>query len=307
MFPSRSLQPRTTARLALAWLVALLLTASAATATAGEGLRSLRSAGVGDNVVAAAAGNAALFHNPAGLGSVSMYSLELGWDTQLKSGSHQASVSIADSQTNAAIAGGLAYTFSFNKGGEKGDHVGHNEHHLRLSAAVPVIPETLIFGITGQYLHFNQGREGGSREGAKIKHSGFSLDLGVMAKLGQKVFIGVSAQDLLRVEGATGPRTIRAGLSGMFGAFRILGEYGAHLDGPRTRHHGGAGIEVMIHSVALRTGFRHVSAGGIHRHENLMSFGAGYRGQRFGLDFAYRQHIQRAPDRFIGVSAILFM
>lgn len=307
MLPSRSLHPTITTRIAVAWLTALLLTASAATATAGEGLRSLRSAGVGDNVVAAAAGNAALFHNPAGLASVSMYSLELGYDTQLQSGSHQAGVSIADSQTNASFAGGLAYTFSFNKGGEKGDHVGHNEHHIRLAAAVPLIQESLILGVTGQYLHFNQGRVGGSPEGEKIRRNGLSLDLGLMAKLGQKVFIGVSAQDLIRVDGATGPRTIRAGLSGMFGAFRILGEYGAQLDGPRTRHHGGAGVEVMIQSVALRTGFRHVSAGGIHRHENLMSFGAGYRGQSFGVDLAYRQHIQRAPDRFIGVSIILFM
>lgn len=286
-------------------LLACLFCAS--TASAEEGLRSLRSAGMGDNVVAGAGGNAALFHNPAGIAAVRMYALELGYDTQLKSGDNHFGVSIADSQTNPSFAGGLAYTFSYNTGDEKGKHDDTIDHNIRLAAAVPLIPETLIIGVTGQYLNYSRGRLNHLPDGPKVRHNGFTLDLGLMAKFGEKFFFGVSVQDLVYVEGATNERILRAGLAGMFGVMRILGEYGAHLDGPRTRHHGGAGLELMIKSLALRGGFRHISAGGIHRHENLLSVGAGYRGQSFGVDFAYRQHVQRAPDRFMGVSIVLFM
>ena len=282
-------------------ILALSCLTAAPQAAAEEGLRSLRSAGMGDNVVAGAGANAALFHNPAALAAVPTYALELGYDTQLKTGDHQLGVSIADSQTNPALAGGMAYTFSFNRGETKAETA--MDHNIRLGAALPIIQDTLILGVTGQYLHYTRPTEDGSR----IKHNGFTLDIGLMAKLGEKFFVGVSAQDLISVSGATDARILRAGVAGMFGIVRILGEYGAHLDGPRTRHHGGVGAELMIHSIALRTGFRHVSAGGIHRRENLLSLGAGYRSQSFGLDFAYRQHVQRAPDRFLGVSIVLFM
>lgn len=287
--------------------MAALLLCLTANATADEGLRSLRSAGMGDNVVAGAGGNASLFHNPAGIAAINAYALEAGYDTQLKSGDHRLGVSIADSQTNPNFAGGVAYTFSFNKGDEKGKHDDKMDHNIRLAAAVPLIQERLVIGVTGQYFHYNRGHVDQDPEGAKIKYNGFSLDIGMMAKLGENVFFGVTGQDLIYVEGATNERIIRAGLGGVFGIFRAFGEYGAHIDGPRTRHHGGAGFELMLKSVALRGGFRHVSAGGIHRHENLLSFGAGYRGRSFGVDFAYRQHVQRAPHRFLGASIVLFM
>lgn len=288
-------------------IVALSCLTTAPSAFAEEGLKSLRSAGMGDNVVAGAGANAGLFHNPAGIAAVTAYALELGYDTQLKTGDHQLGVSIADSQTNPGFAGGVAYTFGFNRGDEKNKASTSMDHNVRLSAALPLIQDTLYFGVTGQYLHYTRAGVAGVPDSRKLKHNGFTLDLGVMAKLGEKFFIGVSAQDLIYVDGATDARIIRAGAAGMFGIVRVLAEYGGHLKGAQTRHHGGAGVELMLQSFAMRTGFRHVSANDFERHENLLSFGLGYRGQTFGLDLAYRQHVQRAPDRFFGVSVVLFM
>jgi len=284
-------------------LVALLSFAS--TAAAEEGLMSLRSAAMGDNVVGGAGANAALFHNPAGIAAVQMYALELGYNTQLKSNHHQIGLSIADSQTNPNIAGGFSYNFGFQKDKSRGKGPAHMQHDLRAAAALPVIQDALVFGVTAHYIFRNNMHA--TDDDRRLKDHGFTLDLGLMAKLGEKFFLGVSTQNLLQKKDLMEARNIRAGFAGIFGVFRLLGEYGADLEGKQTRHHAGGGVEVMIQSFALRGGFRHVTANDFERHENLLSLGAGFRSRSFGLDVAYRQHVQRRPDRFLGASLVLFL
>lgn len=275
------------------------------TAWAQDGFLSLRSAAMGDNVVGGAGGNASLYHNPAGVAAVPMYALEIGYDTQLKSNQHQLGISIADSQTNPNIAGGFSYDFSFKKDKSRGKGLAHMQHDLRASAALPVVEDVLVIGLTGHYIFQNDMHA--TEDDRRVKNHGFTLDLGVMAKLGDKFFIGVSSQNLLQKKELMDPRNIRAGFAGIFGVFRLLGEYGVDLEGKQTRHHAGGGFEIMIESFALRGGFRHVTANDYERHENLLSMGAGYRGKSFGLDVAYRQHVQRSPDRFLGASLVLFL
>lgn len=290
------------------WLVGLVLCTLTVTASAEEGLASLRSAGMGDNMVAGAAGTAALFHNPAGLSAIHLYSMEVGYNHSMSSKTHHLGIAAADSATNPGVAGGFAYTFSFSNGEDRGKYDDARDHNIRIATALPVIQERLILGVTGQYLNYNRGRESALPDAAKQRYNGFTLDVGLMARLGDRFFLGVVAQDLLLVHGARDYRTLRAGAGAVFGVIRLQGEYGVKLDGPRSQHHGGAGLELMLKGIAARGGFRHVTAGGPGtRHENLLSFGAGYRGQRFGVDFAYRQQLQRAPDRFVGVSLSFFM
>lgn len=268
---------------------------------------SLRSAGMGDNVVGGAGANASLYHNPAAIAAVRVYALELGYDTQLKSNQHQLGLSIADSQTNPGIAGGFAYNLSFKKNKDRGEGKGlaYMQHNVRAAAALPVAQDVLVVGITAQYIFRNQLHA--TEDDRRVKNHGFTLDIGLMAKLGEKFYIGVTSQNLLQKKYLTDPRNIRAGFAGIFGIFRLLGEYGVDLEGPQTRHHAGAGVEVMIQSFAMRGGFRHVTSNNFERSENLLSVGAGYRGKSFGLDVAYRQHVQRSPDRFLGASLVLFL
>lgn len=274
---------------------------------AGDGLMSLRSAGMGDNVVGGAGANASLYHNPAAVAAVRVYALELGYDTQLKSNQHQLGLSIADSQTNPSIAGGFAYNLSFKKNKNRGDGKGleYMQHDLRAAAALPVIQDALVLGVTAHYIFRNNMHA--TEDDRRVKDHGFTLDLGLMAKLGEKFFLGVSTQNLLQKKDLMEARNIRAGFAGIFGVFRLLGEYGADLEGKQTRHHAGGGVEVMIQSFALRGGFRHVTANDFERHENLLSVGAGFRTRSVGLDVAYRQHVQRSPDRFLGASLVLFL
>lgn len=270
------------------------------------GFQSLRSAAMGDNVVGGAGGNAGLYHNPAGIAAVKMYALELGYNTQLKSNRHQLGVSIADSQTNPTVAGGFAYNFTFKKDKSRdGEGLAHMQHDLRASTALPLIEDALVIGLTAHYMFRNDmhATDGDRR----VKHHGFTLDVGVMAKLGEKFYLGVATQNLLQKTNLTDPRNIRAGFAGIFGIFRLMGEYGADLQSAQTRHHAGAGFEIMIQSVALRGGFRHITANDFERHENLLSMGAGYRGRTFGFDVTYRQHVQRSPERFLGASIVLML
>lgn len=280
-----------------------------------DGLDSLRSAGMGDNVVGGAGSNAALFHNPAALSAVPLYSLELGYNKPLGEGGNHLGISIADAKTNAAIAGGAAYTFSFQREPINGKKkLVSMRHEVRLGAALPIVQDVLILGVTGQYINQKNMSGYGSSSVGRKGHA-FSVDLGVMAMIGKQFFLGVSAMNLAQKEGLTDPREIRAGFAGIIGPLRLMGEYGAEIDGARTRHHVGPGAEFMIKSIiALRAGYRYATANQLLSNapqyadaEHLLSFGLGYRGRSFGVDFAYRQQLQKAPQRLFGVSLVLLM
>lgn len=284
----------------LAALCVLCLFSSSALAD--EGLTSLRSAGMGDNVVAASAGNAGVFHNPAGLAAIPIYSIEAGYDLTAGDGTHRLGLSVADSQTNGSVAGGLAYTFSLNNGDLSGDVDNLRDHNMRVALAVP-LSEAFSVGVTGQYFIFSRGRVDQSEDGDKIRYNGFSLNIGAMARLGERFFVGVAAEDLVEVEGATGPRTLRAGAGFFNDVIRGQFEYGAQFLGADTRHRIGFGTELMLEMVAVRVGYRHIT----DISENELSIGLGYRSRTFGIDMAFRQPFNDRSRRQFGVTFLGFI
>lgn len=305
--PNTANQPQT-----LAALTALLLAGSvlcvSSNAFAGEELTSMRSAGMGNNIVAGAGANAAIFHNPSGLALANVYAIEMGYDTVIKDGQNSISVSAADSQTNGSVAGGFAYTYTFDRGTGPDRYDKWRDHDFRAALAVPLIPNTLSLGVGTHYMNYVRAELGVPGERNAIKHKGFTMDVGLSALLNETIFIGVVAQDLLKVDGATSGRDIRGGLGFLAGPVRVQGEYGVNLHEKHSTHHFGFGAEAMLQSVALRAGYRWI---GPERFESSndheLSFGAGYRSRSFGIDAVYRQEIQRAPSRWIGVSMLFFV
>lgn len=282
---------------------------AASNAYAGEELTSIRSAGMGDNMVAGAGANAALFHNPAGLSLANVYAIELGYDTVLKDGQNAIGLSAADSQTNGMLAGGFAYTFTFDRG-EAPDRVDKwSDHDMRAAIALPIIPQALSVGVTGHYMNYNRGivdTPGGERR--KLKSKGLTLDVGISSLLGEKVFLGFVAQNLIHVNGATEGRDLRAGAGFIAGPVRLQGEYGVNLHQKVSTHHAGAGTELMIQGFALRAGYRWTGQSDLNpQRSHALSVGMGYRTRGFGIDAVYRQEIQRAPDRWFGVSMLFFI
>lgn len=276
---------------------------------------SLRSAAMGDNVVGGAGTNAAIYHNPAALAAIPLYSLEIGYNKPLGEGGNHLGISIADAKTNQTIAGGASYQFGFERAQVNGKKtLVSMRHEARLAAALPIVQDVFYLGVTGLYIH-QKNLSGHSSSSTGRKAHAFSVDLGLMAKLGNQFFLGLSAMNLAQKDGLTDPREIRAGFAGVMGPFRLMGEYGAEIDGQRTRHHVGPGAEFMIKSIiALRAGYRYATANRLvasstnyERNEHLLSLGLGYRGRSFGVDMTYRQQIQRAPQRLFGISLVLLM
>lgn len=299
---------RTRLLTAVSSLLTLATLAFTTPAHAGEELTSIRSAGMGDNMVAGAGANAALFHNPSGLSLANVYAIELGYDTVLKAGQHSIGVSAADSQTNGVLAGGFAYTYTFDRGTAPEREDKWRDHDFRAALAVPLIPEVLALGVTGHYMNYVRPGFDAEGEPGRIKSSGFTLDAGLSAMLGESVFLGFVAQDLLSVRGATAGRDLRAGLGFLAGPMRLQAEYGANLYQKHATHHVGFGTEVMLQMIALRAGYRWISPDRFESsNDHELSFGLGYRGRTFGLDAAYRQEIQRSPTRWFGVSMLFFI
>lgn len=261
----------------------------------------MRSAGMGDNNVATATSNGAIFHNPAGLAGASLYSLEAGYDASFRTRTHRLVLSVADSKTNEAIAGGFAYTFSFAQDGSEPYEERKRDHDLRIAGALPIIPQRLSIGVSGRYLNYKHGEDE-----SRTDSNGFSMDAGLMARLTDQVFFGFAAQDLVFVKGATGRRKLRSGLGAFFGPVQINAQWAAGIDRGQeetVQHRFGGGVEVNLDGLMLRVGYQHH----FWDHDNVLSVGFGFRSDGFGLDAVYRQHFETRDRRHFGVSFLVFL
>ena len=284
-------------------LVAAIACLAPSTAGADEGLASLRAAGMGDNVVGAAPTNAAIFHNPAGLTLLPLYSLEAGYGIGLDDRISRLRINVADGRTNPRLAGGFSYTFSLGNGDEPGDQDNLRDHDIRVAAALPIVPEVLAIGATLRYMNYRRGRVDQDPDGDVVRYHGFTLDLGMMAKLGQRFFVGIAARDLINIDGASEDRGVAAGVGAVFGMLRLNGDWGVAIDRGELEHYAGLGVEYMIQRLGVRMGYRHLFA----EADNALSIGVGYRSQTAGFDFAYRQYFNVRTQRELGLSLILHL
>lgn len=273
----------------------------ASSAYAEEGLSTMRSAGMGDNNVATATSNGAIFNNPAGLAGASLYSLEAGYGGDFRSRTHSLVLSVADSKTNEAIAGGFAYTFSFAQDGSEPFEERKRDHDIRVAGALPIVPQRLSIGVSGRYLNYKHGEDAQRRD-----PNGFTMDAGLMAKLTEQVFFGFVAKDLIYIRDATGRRKLRAGLGAFFGPVQFNAQWGVGIDRKQeetAQHRFGGGAEVNLDGLMLRVGFQHH----FWNNDNVLSVGAGFRSDGFGLDAVYRQHFDIREQREFGFSFLVFL
>lgn len=265
---------------------------------------SVRPAGLGNAFIAGAAGNGALFSNPGGLDAVHLYALEASYGRATEAGPSAWGVSIVDSKTNPAFAGGVSYSRGSvgNDTDEKSDDFASQQ--VRAGLGLPLVEGALTLGVVGSYSTLTTPEVSDDQPGSDL--SAISVDAGLHGVLGKVVLIGLAGRNLVESEPMGLKREVAAGLGLMFGPLLMSGSWegrpGQSADDAMASGYA-AGLEYTVETVPLRVGFRQAPVGG----GQTVTGGIGWRSRESGLDLAFEQPLEKGAVSTVSVSMSIYL
>ncbi len=278
-------------KMSLGALVLVSALTISASLQAQEFTAGIRPTGMGEAFTAVADGTAAIYHNPAGSARSVMYALDASYEYTPTG--NVLSASIIDSKTNPQLSAGLGYSYFFARDSEV------TGHDIRLSLAIPVVPDKISVGVGGRYLIVNDTQTIANDAGVDTETNvelinGFTLDAGIMVKISPNFHLGVAGQNLIdqcsRVECKTVAPTIIQGGAGFTteDGLVISGDFGVDLtSGADVGIEFGVGAEYLISVVPIRVGFFRKGVA----EQNWVTFGAGWRSKAAGVDAGMKLNI----------------
>lgn len=265
---------------------------------------SVRPAGLAGAFVAGAAGNGALEVNPGALDAVHLYALEAVYGRATEEGPSAWGVSVVDSKTNPALAGGVSYSRG-STGSETDDKADDfASQQVRLGLGLPLVEGALTLGVAGSYTTLTTPALSDDQPGSDL--SAISLDAGLHAVLGKVVVLGIAGRNLLESEEMGLRREVGAGLGLTVGPLLLTGAWEGR---PGQASEGGmasgfaAGLEYSIETVPLRIGFRQEAVSG----GQAVTAGLGWRSRESGLDFAFEQPLEQGALSSVSVSMSIYL
>ena len=281
-------------RLAYSLVAALMMIGFPLTASAQTEMTGVRAMGMGEAFTASATGTGALFHNPAGISSVMMYSMEAAYVHDLSTGVNVLHASVTDGKSNPWLGGGTGYSFSTSS--DEAELGGFTGHDFYGALSFPAVPGWLIIGATVHYLDYTRFDEDVA--------SGVTLDTGILASLGDSIGFGANVRNLIEVEGANRPIEAKFGLSYHNYMFQIGVDTFVHFGEEDPTVSYAAGAELMIGGmVPVRVGYLNNK----YTSHSSISAGAGYRSQAFGGDLFFRQDLTVGDERMLGLAFNLYL
>jgi hypothetical protein len=281
--------------LSIAISVSLLLGFSG-TAAAQSQTTSVRAMGMGDAFTAVATGTGALFHNPAGMSALMMYSVETSYMFDQQTGTNVLHASIVDGKSNPMLGGGFGYTYSTSSSEARSpEFVGHD---LYGALSTPLVPGWVLFGATIHYVDY-------SRFDVDFAE-GMTVDLGTLLALGDLVSLGVAVRNLLEIEHAGRPLEASFGFNYHAWGTQIGADFFMTFDGSSNEPVTGyaVGLEHMATEVIpVRVGYRDDDLNG----GSLVSAGIGWRSDMAGVDMVFRQNLDASYARTLGLALDLYL
>ncbi len=262
--------------------------------TAREFLTTSRGYALGNAMVASSSGTSAIWHNPAGIASAVMYSVDANYTYNHENSGHGFETNVVDMKSNPYVGMGIGFLYQH---AAPMDDVTEHLIHLRFGFAVPLANNVISLGVGGLYSHI-------LHNGDKLLGQ-FSLDAGLVVRPLEWLSIGFSAQNLIvgdykmymprMIAVGISAGSIDLGLNAMFEAsFNIssdnIGKSGSY----------GVGVEYVLQKlVPIRIGYRF--EGSDH---HVLTAGLGYRHAEglFGLDLAYQHHFADYSNEVISGS-----
>jgi opacity protein-like surface antigen len=255
---------------------------------------------MGSALRGAAAANASLYTNPAGMASTKLMHLEAGYQYDAAEEGHAGNASVVDSTT--PVAGGFGATY------QVWDPIRKIEgYDLRLSLALAA-GDFFFVGATGKYFDLAEGAvaadaPAGTEPGPVAK--GITFDLGAMARLGEAITIGVTGYNLRRLDGDLAPVGVGGGI-GVAPFQLLLADVDVVYDFPRDARPEGhylVGAEYFANGqYPVRVGYRFSEATNAHD----VTIGLGYVDPRFGIDLAGRRQVAGGDETVASVALRVF-
>ena len=262
--------------------------------TAREYLTSTRGYGVANAMVASASGTAAIWHNPAGISSAKMYSVDAAYNYDNDVNGHGFEVNLVDMKSNEYVGAAVGFLYEHMA---PTDGVTEHRMHLRFGVAVPLANDVISLGVGGVYSHI-------LHNGDKLLGQ-FTLDAGVIVRPLSWLSVGFSAQNLIVGDyKAYMPRMIAVGISagsvelGLNGMFEA--SFNISADDIAKSGSYGVGVEYVLKKlVPIRVGYRYEGEG-----HHVLAAGLGYRHNdgMFGLDLAYQHHFNDYSNEILSGS-----
>ena len=268
----------------------------------------VRPSGMGTAFNAVGSGAGALYHNPAGIAPLKMYSVDGAYG--YAPDGNLFNVSLMDSKSNPYVAAGVAYTYFFGRG-EANEVSGHD---IRLALAMPVLANRISVGVAGRLPIFSRG------EVEFINH--ITLDAGVLFRVVDNLHLGLAGRNLIDVcEEASRaqcanllPTRVGGGLAyGDSSVFLISFDLEVDLTSQRTEVSGAGDVivveeppfpivelggEVFLAGVVpVRLGYSYSTFAQAHG----LTVGAGYKSMSAGFDVFYRHDFDRGGFGWLGV------
>ncbi len=273
-------------------------------AFAQEFTHGVRATGMGMAYTGVGSGTSGLYFNPGGIASKMMYQIEGAYE--LNPAGSVLSASIVDSKTNPDVAAGLAYSYFFGRG----DSDGVTGHDIRLSLAIPVLPERISVGVGGRYMIVKTKDPDTGKSLELI--NGFTLDAGALFRISDSVQLGVAGRNLLDLCSkdqqcsTVAPTTIMGGASfGNPSQFLLSADGGVDLTSDPNGAHPifSVGAEYFAGAmVPIRLGYQRLAATG----QNMLTAGLGVRMKTAGLDAGFRMDLNNPDQYFANGSVSLF-
>jgi hypothetical protein len=258
---------------------------------------------MGDAVYAVGFGTAGLYFNPATMGQIGQYAMDLGYGYCAKENAHDFHISVVDAQTNQRVAGGLSYTMT--KSPQEGRRF--MLHDVRVGTAVRIgdpAKVRFIFGSTFRYLKVSGDHVPGEIEpvSTAVFDSGFVMDVRNFFHL------GIVGQNLLSRSNVHAPKLLGTGIG--FSAHRF--DMGVSvLMNFSTRHYTTAspaiGFEYLVaDSVPIRAGFIWDRR---RKDEELLraTVGLGYVSRFIGFDCSFSHDVRNKNEYIIQGSIRVFL
>lgn len=265
-----------------------------AAASAQNEMTGIRAMGMGEAFTAYAAGDGALYHNPAGISSLMMYSIEAAYAHDTATGINTLHASVTDGKSNPRLGGGVGYTYSTST--REAVIPSFTGHDLYGALAFPAVPQLLLIGAGIHYMDY-------ARQGDTYAQ-GITLDAGLLLALGQSFSIGAATRNILEVENSGRSLTQSFGVSYHAYGFQIGLDTVLDFGGEDLAVGWAAGSELLIaNMVPIRVGYNRDGLADTH----FISAGAGYRSELVGGDILFRQELGVDDRRMLGLALNFYL
>ena len=281
-------------KLACSLVATLMLMGFPSGASAQTEMTGVRAMGMGEAFTASATGTGALFHNPAGISALMMYSMEAAYVHDLSTGVNVLHASITDGKSNAWLGGGVGYSYSTSS--DEAELAGFTGHDFYSALSVPAVPGWVMVGVTMHYLDYNRFDENVA--------DGVTLDAGLLVSLGDFITFGAAGRNLIDIDGLHRTKEAKFGLSFHNYMFSVNADTFVNFGEEDPTVSFAAGAEVLIGSVVpVRLGYLNNR---FTSHSSI-STGVGYRSSLFGGDILFRQDLGESDRRMLGLAFNLYL